>query len=318
MMWGILFSAAILCLQEDPVSLEADASSKVRAGLYLEAEPLYLKAIALLEAEGRARSSDYAATLANYGLLKSHSGQLIEAERLQRRALTIAEALNQPNRAWAASIEVSLAATYVGLSRLGLAEKSLQHAIPILSKAPGGESDLAAGLNHLGDLYRRQRRYEASEDAYRRSLEVKERSLRLGDPRAAATMVSLAALWRERGCLAEAEPMLRRALAIEETAFGSTHPSVAVALHELAWVLLLRRDYAGAEPAARRAIAIFEATSGTGSINLAAATEIYALILRKTGRTKEARRLDERAHAIRAANPAAQTVDYRDLLKGIR
>ncbi len=58
--------------------------------------------------------------------------------------------------------------------------------------------------------------------------------------------------------------------------------------------------YAEAEPLLKRALAIREKTLGPEHPRVATTLENYAALLRKTGRTTEAAKLEARAKAIRA------------------
>ena len=73
-------------------------------------------------------------------------------------------------------------------------------------------------------------------------------------------------------------------------------------------VYRLQGRYAEAEPLYKRALAILEKALGPDHPDVATTLENYAALLRKTGRTTEATKMEARAKAVRAKhaeqNPA--------------
>ncbi len=103
------------------------------------------------------------------------------------------------------------------------------------------------------------------------------------DPRVAVTLTHLAALYYNQGKYTEAEPLYKRALPIVEKALGPEDQG----------------KYAEAEPLVKRALAIFENALGPEHPDVAASLENYAALLRETGRSAEAAKLEARAKAVR-------------------
>ncbi len=68
----------------------------------------------------------------------------------------------------------------------------------------------------------------------------------------------------------------------------------------MASLYYLQGNYAEAEPLYKRALAILEKTLGSEHPRVATALKNYAALLRETGRSDEAAKMEARAKAIRA------------------
>ena len=86
---------------------------------------------------------------------------------------------------------------------------------------------MAASLNNLAEIYRKQGKYAQAEPLYKRSLAIMEKALGPEHPSVATSLNNLALLYQAQGKYAEAEPLYKRALAIVEKALGPEHPDVA-------------------------------------------------------------------------------------------
>ncbi len=75
---------------------------------------------------------------------------------------------------------------------------------------------------------------------------------------------------------------------------------MATSLNNLAVLYKAQGRYAEAEPLYQRALVIWEKAPGPEHPNVAQSLENYAALLRKTGRSDEATKMEARAKAIRA------------------
>jgi tetratricopeptide (TPR) repeat protein len=122
-----------------------------------------------------------------------------------------------------ASSERFLWEEYTGLGVASIAAGEYRNAEQFLNRALVKAGDLGPTeqgitFNGLGELYRRQRRYEEAERMFTRSLELKESALGRDHPDVATTLVNLGLVHLAEGRNAEALPLLERALTIQETA----------------------------------------------------------------------------------------------------
>ena len=90
----------------------------------------------------------------------------------------------------------------------------------------GGPDDpgLANPLDNLANLYQLKGDYEKAEALYKRSLAIKEKTLRPDDAEFATTLSNLALLYQEQRKYEPAETLLQRALTIKEKSLGPTAP----------------------------------------------------------------------------------------------
>ena len=204
-------------------------------GRYAEAEPLYLRAIALLEQHVGGESLDAAYSLSNLATLYKDQERFAEAEPLYQRALRIWEQHLGPDHTQVALAVNNLGEFYKDQGRLAEAEPLYHRALEIYQEQFGPEHFLVAiVLNNQADIYREQGRYVEAESLYRRAQDVFERSVGSEHFLVAYPLNGLANLSREQGGYPEAEALYQRALRIREQAWGSEHPETAETMHDLA------------------------------------------------------------------------------------
>ena len=147
-------------------------------GRYAEAEPLYLRALAIEEEVLGPEHPHVATNLDNLAVLYLTQGKYAEAEPLHQRALTIRETVLGPEHPDVANSLNNLAALYEKQGNYAEAEPLYQRALAIQEKALGPEHrDVGTSLNNLALLYEHQREYGQAEPLYRRSLAIREKAL---------------------------------------------------------------------------------------------------------------------------------------------
>ncbi|MHC4278012.1 MAG: tetratricopeptide repeat protein [Planctomycetota bacterium] len=102
-----------------------------------------------------------------------------------------------------------------------------------------------------------------------------------------------------QGRYAEGAKVAQEALKVAEDTFGPDHPVVGFSLVFLGQAYIGQGKYAEAEPLLKRALSIYEKALHP---QVATTLEKMAYLYKKTGRWDEARRLEERAQAIRSRN----------------
>ncbi len=181
-----------------------------------------------------------------------------------------------------------------------VAEKLVREALSIREENLGLEHpEVAASLDHLGDLQWVRGEYPAAEVTLRRALAIREQAPGPEDLAVADVLDNLGSVLEIQARYAEAERTHERALAIRERALGPNALPVAASLDDLGVSHLDRGDNEGAEPFFRRALAIRESISGTDSLEVATTANGLAIALFQMKRYDESIGLHQRALAIR-------------------
>jgi tetratricopeptide (TPR) repeat protein len=270
---------------------------------YAEAEPLYKRALAILEKSLGENHPDVATVLNNLAMLYQAINRLSEAEPLMKRALAIDEAgLGKDHPSVARDLN-NLAQLYQDTNRLSEAELLYKRALAINEASLGKDHpSVARDLNNLAGLYRDTNRLSEAEPLIKRVVEIFERSLGKDHLKVATALNNLAGLYRDTNRLSEAEPLMKRALAINEASLGKNHPDVARDLNNLAMLYRATNRLSEAEPLMKRALAILEKSLGENHSKVAMALNNLALLYQATNRLSEAEPLKKRALAIDEAS----------------
>lgn len=273
-------------------------------GIFDEARPLLLEALAIRERLRGSGHPEVAATLVRLGALAHLSGHG-DAVSLFRRALALREASFGPENPEVAEVLNKLGAALAAQGRFDEAEATLRRALA-LSERLWGERDprVAKVLHNLaGIAYYRGRAAEA-ERLLERSLAIREATLARDDPDLAGSFEALALVRQRQGRAAEAAVLLERQLATVEKIYGTEHPEVARVLLNLG----LARAGMGEDDDARRlmerALAMAERTLKPGQPLLARALGSLADDRYKHGRFAAAEPLYRRFLAQQAVGPA--------------
>jgi tetratricopeptide (TPR) repeat protein len=257
---------------------------------YVDAEPLYRRALAIGEASYGRDHPNVAKGLNNLAGLLRITNRPSEAELLYRQALAIDEASYGSDHPEVATDLNNLAGLLRDTNRPSEAESLYQRALIIFERSYGPDHpNIAAGLNNLAVLLTATSRLNEAEPLFRRALAIDEANYGRDHPNVATGLNNLAGLLQATDRPSEAEPRYRRALAIEEGSYGPDHPNVARALNNLASLLHATNRLSEAEPLVRGALAILTRfTWATGhqhpSFEPIRANYVQALV--KLGRTK--------------------------------
>ena len=181
-------SQALVCaawIAQRHLTLLEGASLLHRTGWYLvdraqhaEAEPLYLRALAIREQELGASHPDTASSLNNLADLYYAQGKYAEAEPLYVHALAICEReLGASHPSTALSLN-NLAALYKNQGKYAEAEPLYLRALAICERELGASHpDTASSLNNLAGLYWSLGKYAEAEPLYLRALAIYEQEL---------------------------------------------------------------------------------------------------------------------------------------------
>ncbi len=228
-------------------ALDAMGDLRAAQGSPALAEPLFRRALGLLEKTAGPDAPETAAAVVYLSEACAALGRRSEAEDLLRRAVASAEA--DPRRYAEAAARLSdLASLERAMGRDDQAEAAYRRAVAVTETALGPERrQVSDRLSDLALFEHDRGRFDEAEPLYRRALAIKEKRLGPGDPEVLASLNDLALFEEARGKDSEAETLYLKALADGERAHGRDSPLLASALNNYAH--LLRRTGRAAQAA---------------------------------------------------------------------
>src|SRR5450755_3445886 len=261
---------------------------------YTEAEPLYVRALAICGQQVGPQHPTTATSLNNLALLYDNQGKYEQAEPLYQRALAIYEQQLGAQHPTTATSLNNLAGLYRVQEKDKQAEPLYQHALAIREQQLGPDHpDTASSLNNLANLYSDQGKDEQAEPLYLRALAIREQQLGPEHPNTASSLNNLANLYFNQGKGEQAESLYQRALSIHEQQLGAQHPSTALSLNNLARLYQDQGKDEQAEPLYQRALAMDAHALGPQHPRTQTIRANYAHLLHTMGRDAEAAALDQ-------------------------
>ena len=128
----------------------------------------------------------------------------------------------------------TIGVVYRALGLIDDGEKITTEALAIRRRAFGAEHpDVAATLDHLGQLARERTRYEQAEQYHRDALAMRRKLLPPGDAALGESAGNLALALRERGKYDEARPLAQEALAIRREKLGPEQTETLASMNVL-------------------------------------------------------------------------------------
>jgi len=266
---------------------------------YVEARPLFERALAMCENALGPEHPDTASNLNNLALLLEDQGDLARARSLLERGLAIHEKVLGPEHPEVVPSLCNLAFLLMYQGDHAAARPLYERALAIHERVLGREhADTALSLNNLAYLLTHQGDHAGARPLYERALAIREKALGPEHPATATSLNNLANLLDDQGDLAGARPLYERGLAIREKVLGSAHPTTATSLNNLAKLLQTQGDFAGARPLYEGALAICEKARGPEHPDTAQILSNLASLLGKSSHTADAEALFKRAIAI--------------------
>ena len=256
---------------------------------YEQAEPLYRRALEILEQALGHNHPQVATALNDLAILYYEQGKYKQAEPLYRRALEIWEQAygsRHPNVAYPLN---GLANLYREQGKYEQVEPLYRRALEIWEQVyRSGHPNVAYPLKGLAELYREQGKYEQAEPLYQRALEIWEQVYRPDDHRVAYPLNGLANLYREQGKYEQAEPLYQRALKIWEQALGSDHPKTAEVMYDFALFQDAQGNRDKGKSLYEQALAIRKQVLGVNHPKTRETRKRYIVLLQAMGRHEEA------------------------------
>lgn len=256
-----LAQAMLTNLEKGPPTKDLAGAINNLAQLYgevgrdAEAEPMFKRALAIMEKVVGIESVDIAIELNNLAALYQRQQRYAEAEPLFKRALALSERSLPAGHPDIGRALNNLATNYEKQDRHADSEALTRRALALYEKAAGPESP-AVGLllNNLGQVIKAEGRYNDAKPIIKRSLAIREKALGANHPDVARSLNNLADLYQREGRFADAEPLFKRALAIREVAVGPDNPDTAASVNNLASLYQAEGRTADALPLEERMI----------------------------------------------------------------
>ncbi|HMV82824.1 MAG TPA: CHAT domain-containing protein [Blastocatellia bacterium] len=231
-----------------------------------QAEPLYLRAIAIAEKTPAPGHPGLGLMYLDLGaLFFNNKSDYIQAQVQFQRALTTWEQTLGSNHPDVGRAVAAIGNVFVKRGELDKAETALMRSLEIVERAQGKDHpNVFRPLNTLGTVYMSQnpKRYDLAEPIFQRALQVLEKQK---DPPAqslAGVLNNLGIIYNDQQKFALAETFYRRSLAIREKQFGTEHPDVAQSLNNLAALYAFEGDYAKSEPIYQQVLTMREKLRG--------------------------------------------------------
>jgi len=319
---AITFARRALSLREEfgRESAEVAESLHILAILYhrkrdyVQAEPLYRRAVAIYEKLFGGDDLHVAEVDANLGEMYKSKGDYNAAERTLIRVVEIREKKLDPNDLNLGYAVNNLGLLYQTRGEYGRAEQLFSRALKIFERAFGPDDpSVATVLNNLAEAFRSKGEYDKAEPLLNRAIAIHEKVPGEKAVDLATDLGNLGILYLMTGKYARSESALRRALAIYEKAVGPNDPNVSKVLSNLGELYRVKGEYSKAEPLYKRALEIDEKSPGVPPSDLAIDLLSTAALYRAKGEPATAESLYLRAleidqKALGAEHPDVATV----------
>jgi tetratricopeptide (TPR) repeat protein len=231
-------------------------------GDYDEAEPLYRRALAMVEGAHEPENTLVLNCLSMLAQLLRKRARFEEAEVMCRRVVELRNKLGGPAIDHAEAFD-NLALVLAEEEKYGEAEELFRRALAISEKEVGPEHrKTGTKLCNLATMLWSQRRFGEAESLFRSALAIDEKVLGVNHPSLVFTLDGLANTLHNLGRYQEAEALLRRSLKLCEENLGPEHPDTAVCLNNLGSLLRAQSRFAEAEPLLRRALKVHQKKMG--------------------------------------------------------
>src|SRR5579859_7035910 len=232
-----------------------------------EAEPLYERALAVMEKAVGLDSIDISIVLNNLAALYQRHQRYADAEPLFKRALELSERSLPTNHPDIGRALNNLATNYEKQGRHAESEALTRRALVLYRKISGAQPAVATLLDNLGQILKAEGRYAEAEPQIKQSLAIRGKVLGRDHIDVARSLNNLADLYQRESRFAEAEPIYRRALAIREHTVGPDHPDTVASVNNLASLY-------DAEGRTADALPLVERVMGSGNAQLRVALPV--------------------------------------------
>jgi tetratricopeptide (TPR) repeat protein len=193
--------------------------------------------------------------------------------------------------------------TWVAGGDLSRAEPMLRRSLSLLEQQePSPLYQVSATYTALAQLYREQRKYSMSEQAWLRALELQRRHSGEHHPQTALVLEGLAGLYSIQRRHTEAADLAAQAWTIMSEAFGEESIPASGALATIAYVQEGEKRPDAAAASYARALGTMRGKAAPTDRNMLGVMEHYAAVLATLHRTDEAKQIRQEAKAFRVSN----------------
>jgi len=258
-------------------------------GLYGPAKERFRADLDATRAVHGAESGETALALDRLAQLSAEEGNLPEAERVEREALSMLQRLGQSEGPRGVQVKGELARVLQNLGKSAEAERLYREVLAAERKLEGDRGPgVAATLNNLGVLLGQRGDWAGAEPLHREALDIIRSVKGPEHPDVAVGRSTLAVVLEAKGDLAGAEKLQRDGLALRLNIFGPEHPDVAYARYALAGLLRTKHDPEGAVRECRQVLALRGRVLPDTHPMVAATQLVLGLALLDLGRAREA------------------------------
>jgi tetratricopeptide (TPR) repeat protein len=270
-----------------------------------QAAVMYRQAIAIYEKQSPKHRSLISIVISNLVAVLIDTGQYDEALRLARKSVAIVEQVYGPDHPYVARALHNLGTALQAQKKMDEAKPLYERALAIWVKHPGvGTLDAATAESSLAAVYMDQGYYNKAESLLVKAVATREKFLGSSSPDLASALNNLGVLYAHENRLTEARKTLERGLTIADSLIGRTHPRTVPLVANLGWVYYTegryhRESYLKSEEMYRRLLALQEQRFGPDRVEVSDALASLAEVCAVQKNYREAKRLEERALAIR-------------------
>jgi tetratricopeptide (TPR) repeat protein len=244
----------------------------------------------------------------NAAAIAQRQGDVRDAERFASRAVTTLETLGPRDPSLGRPLQL-LAGAYIAQGQFDKARKFLAR---IESIGPLAPVDAALLAGARATMLEREGRLHEAERQYQEAMSRWEKA----SPGVALDIVpemeNLALLYMKQERSKEAESLLRSALSIVDTVAEPAAGLRVAVLTNLGIFRVRQHDWSGAQASLARAMAIALQSEVQPDVRRRL-YEAYAVVLRKAGRKREARKIVDQARGIVMSQSSSQVVSFREL-----
>lgn len=261
-----------------------------------ESELLHRRVLAIYDSqEEKANKLDVIKTLSNLGVMVAGNGDLVEAESLLRRAVSIAEKHLEPEHYLGLFPLSILGRVLARKGDLEQAETLCRTTLRIRESVLGPDHPhTLQSANGLAEVLMRRGNFPEAVALSRRVLATETRTLGPDHPAKLSSAQTLAVILEKKGDYAEAEEILRQNLGRSERLFGADNPRTLTCLNNLALVLESKGDGISAAETCRLALDGRKRVLGDDHTDTIQSLGDLARLLENLGRFEEAFPLRQR------------------------
>jgi tetratricopeptide (TPR) repeat protein len=192
-----------------------------------------------------------------------------------------------------------------------------QRALGLFERAGISERQVAAVLNGIGNVFRKQGADARALEHYKRALSIEVGTLGERHAEVAGTLHNMGLVFHTMGEYVRALKKFERALSIKTEVFGERHSSVADTLHSMAIVFNRQGEYVRALENYERAMSIKVEALGERHPDVALSLNNMALVFGNQGEDARALEMFERALSIKIETLGERHASVAETLNGI-